>query len=105
MRVESGHVRLLNNPSLAAVYINTKWCMLTVVIILHQSGISIGLPVGGTPEGCMYMLNHSKTQFVFAEDHQQVDKVLQVRQCSQYVKKTLWLVTYLFHRFVMVFPI
>ena len=51
---------------------------LTVVTIVHQSGISIGLPVGGTPEGCMYMLNHSKAQFVFAEDHQQVDKILQV---------------------------
>jgi long-subunit acyl-CoA synthetase (AMP-forming) len=44
-----------------------------------NSGISIGLPVGGTPEGCMYMLNHSKVQFIFAEDHQQVDKILQVR--------------------------
>ena len=41
-------------------------------------GISIGLPVGGTPEGCMYLLNHSKAQFILAEDHKQVDKIFQV---------------------------
>ena len=49
---------------------------------VHCSGVSIGLPVGSTPEGCQYMLGHCKAQFVLAEDREQVDKILQVRSKS-----------------------
>ncbi|MCG6908641.1 MAG: AMP-binding protein [Deltaproteobacteria bacterium] len=54
---------------------------------LSAGGVSVGIYPTDSPQQVAYVLNHSQARFYIAEDEEQLDKVLEMRESTPHLKK------------------
>lgn len=57
--------------------------------IMAASGISVGIYTTNPAEQCLYILSHSRSRFYIAENEEQLDKALKVRQKLPHLEKII----------------
>lgn len=68
---------------------NPEWFWFELAI-QAAGGIVVGLPPGGSPQQVKYLAEHSQPKFVIAQDQEQVDKLLEIKDDLPSLKRVIY---------------
>jgi long-chain acyl-CoA synthetase len=68
---------------------NPEWFWFELAI-QAAGGIVVGLPAGGSPQEVKYLAEHSQSKLVIAQDQEQVDKLLEIKDDLPSLKRVIY---------------